>query len=108
MNLQQELAEITAAFPATPITFPDGTGAHHVGVRVSYAGRGVLARYAPDHPLSPPWVYIDPPPSNSHYYLHGAEEYARLCWCRPEQWDPTYHLIVAVGSAITFLNEEIL
>jgi hypothetical protein len=108
MNLQQELAEVAAMFSATPVTFPDGIGLHRLGVRVPHAHRSIIARYAPDHPLSPPWVYIDPPPSNSHYYLHSLESYARLCWCRPEQWDPTYHLIVAVGAAITFLNEEFL
>lgn len=100
-----EADEVIARFGGGTVYLPeDGV----YGVEVPHANRRIIARYAPDHPFSPPWVYIDPPPSNSHYYVHGGEAHARLCWCRPDQWDPTYHLIVAVGSAITFLNEEVL
>jgi hypothetical protein len=76
-------------------------------VEVRHRGRSIIARHAPDHPWSPSWVFIDPEPSHPHYYAHCGESDARLCWARPEEWSPTYHLIVAVGAAIRFLNEEV-
>lgn len=104
MSLADEIAEVTTAFGGQTILFPED---HVWGVQVYRRGRWIIARHAPDHPWSPPWVFIEPAPQNSHYYSHGNEEHARLCWCRPDQWDPTYRLIVAVGCAIRFLNEEV-
>jgi len=104
MNLN-EISEVTSAFGGQQVFLPD---AGVRGVEVRHRGRSIIARHAPDHPFSPSWVFIDPPPSwHAHYYRHEGESVARLCWCTPSDWRPEYRLMVAVGCAIRFINEEL-
>lgn len=105
MTVAGELAEASRVLGAQVVFFPMAQGAHAWGALLLHAGRFITVRYAPDHPFSPPWVYVAPQPRNPHYYVHAGEAVARLCWCRPEQWDPTFHLLVALGSGIRFVNE---
>lgn len=105
MTLAGEIGEVTSAFGGQQVFLPD---ARVWAVEVRHRGRSIVARHAPDHPFSPSWVFLDPPPSwHAHYYVHSDEPLARLCWCTPWQHDPSYHLIVAVGAAIRFINEEL-
>jgi hypothetical protein len=105
MTLAAEIAEVICAFGGRAVLLPDdGVWA----VEVRRRGRSIIARHAPDHPFSAPWVYLDPSPCNLHYYVHSGEAHARLCWCTPWDWSPSLHLLVAVCAAIRFLNEEAL
>lgn len=105
MSVVAEIGEVASAFGGQQVFLPD---AGVWGVEVRHCGRSIVAHQAPDHPWSPSWVFIDPPPSwHAHYYRHGDEPLARLCWCMPFQWDASFPLLVAVGSAIRFLNEEV-
>lgn len=101
MNIFDEIAQVLRAFGGEKVFLPD---AGVWGVQLLHRDRWIIARHAPDHPWSPSWVFIDPEPSHAHYYRHSGESDARLCWARPDEWSPTYHLIVAVGAAIRFLN----
>lgn len=105
MSIVAEIAEVTSVFGGEVVFLPD---AGVFGVQVVHRGRSIVARHAPDHPWSASWVFLDPAPRHAHYYVHSGESVARLCWARPDEWSPTYHLLVAVGSAIRFLNEEVV
>jgi hypothetical protein len=104
MSIAAEIAEVVNAFGGQQVFLPD---AGVWGVQIPHRGRWIIAHHAPGHPFSPSWVFIDPAPSHAHYYRHGGESVARLCWCGPSQWDPSFHLIVPVGCAIRFINEEL-
>ena len=104
MSLYEEIAEVVRAFGGQSVYLPD---AGVWGVQVFHRGRWIIARHAPDHPFSPSWVFLDPAPSHPHYYVHGGEPLSRLCWCRPYQYHPSFRLIVAVGCALRFINEEL-
>jgi len=104
VSIAAEISEVMSCFGGQQVFLPD---AGVCGVEVRHRGRSIVAHHAPDHPWSPSWVFIDPAPSHPHYYRHDGEKVARLCFARPEQWDPSFHLIVAVGCAIRFINEEL-
>lgn len=104
MNLVGEVAEVTTVLGGQAVLLPDD-GVW--GVQVRHRGRWIIARHAPDQPWSPSWIFIDPEPRHAHYYVHSGESVARLCWCTPSQWDASFHLIVAVGCAMRFINEEL-
>ena len=105
MSVADEIAEVLSAFGGQTVYFPDGGVC---GVQVYHRGRWIIARHAPDHPLSPSWVFLDPAPSaHSHYYVHEGESVARMCWLTPWQHRPSHRLIVAVGCGMRFINEEL-
>lgn len=107
MTLVSDLAEAAWLFGASIITFAGASDAHALGARLSFGGHAITVRFAPEHPCSPTWVYLNPAPVHPHYYVHAGERVARLCWCHPAEWRPTYGLVVALGCAIRFLNEEV-
>lgn len=104
VNLAAEIVEVMGAFGGQQVYLPD---AATWGVQLQHRSRWIVAHHAPDHPFSPSWVFLDPEPRHAHYYIHSGESHARLCFCAPSEWSPSYHLIVAVGAAMRFINEEL-
>jgi hypothetical protein len=66
----------------------------------------IIPKFAPDHPYSPPHIYLSPEIRSRHYYVHEGESTARLCWCKPSDWHPRMRLIIAVTSAMRFINDR--
>jgi hypothetical protein len=104
-RLRDELGEIERCFGARILLFSPNDEWHAWGVRLPYRGVTMTVRYHQHHPYEAPLVFLDPAPKNRHYYIHKGESVARLCWCQPTDWQPSFRLIVAAGSAIRFLNE---
>lgn len=76
------------------------------GVRFQHRNFAITARFSPEHPYEPPLIFLNPAPRDRHYYVHHGETVARLCWCLPGEWDSSYRLIVAVGTALRFINDH--
>lgn len=102
---REQLAEVTRYFPATILRF-NAAGWNAWGVRLYQRPFTITVRFSPEHPYQAPLVFLDPAPRDHHYYLHSGESVARLCWCVPGEWHTSYRLIVAVGTAIRFLNDH--
>lgn len=75
------------------------------GFWLPHGGFAIVARFHMLHPLAPPNVYLSPEPVSRHYYVHGNESEARLCYLHPSEWSPRLNLLVAVCAAIRFINE---
>jgi hypothetical protein len=76
------------------------------GFSLLHAGYVIRALFSPSHPYEPPKVYLSPEPTSSkHYYVHPGEDVARLCFCHPAEWSPRLNLLVAVCSAVRFIND---
>jgi hypothetical protein len=75
------------------------------GFRLPHRGFVIVARFQMLHPFAPPNVYLSPEPVSRHYYMHGNEKQARLCYLHPSEWSPRLNLLVAVCAAIRFVND---
>ena len=73
------------------------------GVQFQTLGFFVQARFAADHPYSPPRFEIHPAPRSKHYYDDGKG--LHLCFCHPNEWRPTYSLATAAAIVTVFLKE---
>jgi hypothetical protein len=98
---EQELRLCRQLWPSGWIFREDGAS----GFGVRHAGYDIAAVFHSEHPYEPPHVYLTPKPSSSHYYVHAGERVPRLCFVRPEQWSPRMGLVIAVGSAMRFVND---
>jgi ubiquitin-protein ligase len=74
-------------------------------LEVRHRGFVIEPRFPFEYPVAPPLIYLRPAPSSRHYYVHPGEETPRLCYCRTEEWSPRMGLLVAVCSAMRFIND---
>jgi ubiquitin-protein ligase len=74
-------------------------------LEVRHRGFVIEPRFPFEYPFAPPLIYLRPAPRSRHYYVHPGEQEPRLCWCRPEDWSPRLRLLVAVCSAMRFIND---
>lgn len=76
------------------------------GFMVAHDGFVITALFHEDHPYEPPIVHLDPEPTSTrHYYTHRGDSVPRLCWTASGEWQPRHTLIVAVATAMRFINE---
>lgn len=101
----EQLAEITQHFRAR-ILHSNTDGWDAWGARLQHRSFTITARFHHEHPYEPPLIYLSPAPKDPHYYVHHGETVARLCWCQPGEWHPRYRLIIAVATAIRFINDH--
>lgn len=102
---REQLAEVERLFRARILHF-GGNAWDSWGVRLRHDRFVVTARFSPEHPYEAPVVLLDPAPRDPHYYVHREESVARLCWCQPGEWHTSYRLVIAVGTALRFINDH--
>ncbi len=106
-QLCQEQGEVQRAFPVSLLVRSSlPTGAPPT-LRVFHRGFVIEPRFPFNYPYEPPHIYLRPEPRSRHYYVHLGDREPRLCWCRPEDWSPRLRLIVAVCSAMRFINDYV-
>lgn len=71
---------------------------------VPHRGFWIRPTFAPDHPLSPPHIYLRPRINSRFFFVHTGESEPRLEWCAPGVWQPGMRLIQAVTGAMRFLD----
>ena len=103
--VRDQLAEVTQHFRAR-ILHSNADGWSSWGVRLDHRSFTITARFHPEHPYEPPQIFLSPQPKDAHYYVHHGETVARLCWCQPGEWHTSYRLIIAVATAIRFINDH--
>jgi ubiquitin-protein ligase len=105
-QLRQQRA-VQRAFPQSVIlpSFLE-TGAPPT-LHVFHRGFVIEPRFPFNYPYEPPLIYLRPAPRSRHYYVHAGEREPRLCFCRTEEWSPRMGLLVAVCSAMRFINDYI-
>jgi len=101
-DLHAQLAEVKRLFPRS---VPTEVAGLLPDLWIPHGRFWILPRFAPDHPFSPPHVYLSPPILSRHYYRHPGEWVERLCWCKPHEWTPRMRLLIAVTAAMRFLND---
>lgn len=101
----REVAEVVRLFPRTRLVPLPGLTGLPPSVEVPHGRFVILPRFALEHPLSPPHIFLRPGILSRHYYVHPGEWEARLCYCRPEEWSSRFRLIHAVASSMRFLND---
>lgn len=97
--------EVQSAFPQSLLlSSPLPTGAPPT-LHVFHRSFVIAPRFPFNYPYEPPRIYLNPRPQSRHYYVHPGEQEPRLCWCQPSDWSPRLRLIVAVCSAMRFIND---
>lgn len=71
---------------------------------VPYRGIWLRPAFAPDHPVSPPHIYLQPHIKSPYFRVHPGESTPRLAWCSPGLWHPGMRLLDAVTGAMRFLD----
>jgi ubiquitin-protein ligase len=74
-------------------------------LEVRHRGFVIEPRFPFNYPYEPPHIYLRPGVHSLHYYVHQGEQEPRLCWCQPSDWSPRMGLLVAVCSAMRFIND---
>lgn len=96
-----EITEVLVSYPSAR------TIEHHgyVGVQVWHQGFWITALCATAS-WEAPLVYLAPEPASHHYYRHGQEPVARLCYEHAE-WEPSWRLLTAVTITMRWVNEYV-
>lgn len=102
---REQLAEVAQHLPVHILHY-NTDGWESWGVRFQHRNFSITARFSPEHPYEPPLIFLSPAPRDRHYYIHHGETVARLCWCLPGEWHTNYRLIIAVGTALRFINDH--
>jgi len=106
----REQREVLRAFPQSFLLVSGGLTGTPPTLQVVHRGFIIEPRFPLNYPYEPPLIYLrsfDARASlrSRHYYVHPGEQTPRLCWCQPSDWSPRMGLLVAVCSAMRFIND---